>query len=179
MIRCQRCGNELPNTVSICPRCGSAVSAYDGPPQSFTQYTPQSGQAVSGYGPAGYPFPPEGYGGNLYRPGGVNVTVVNTMPPQKSSGPLIAEILLAFFLGLFGVGWLASGETAVGLVLLLGSIFIIWPGVVLFAVFTFGIGLCIIWPLIIVGIIVDGILLNRKLDEKARSQTMIMRAQSW
>src|SRR2546426_558185 len=73
----------------------------------------------------------------MYQQPNINVTVVNT----NNSTPLIVELLLSIFLGIYGVGWLMAGETAVGIVLIACSLIIYLPLFILsvfVAFFTFG-----------------------------------------
>ncbi len=190
MIRCERCGHEMPDSVTICPSCGTLTGATNQPP--VTGYgQPQMGAYGQGYGPqvyssspqqgyppanqqAGYMPPQPGYG-TPYPPASVNVTLVNNVPSSsKKTGALVAEILLTLFLSVYGVGWLMAGETTIGLVLLLGSIFLLWPFVVVFSLFTFFIADCFIVPLLITAVIVNAILLNKTLERKALTQQVVV-----
>ena len=85
---------------------------------------------------------------------------------DKNDGALIAEIILSLF-GIFGVGWLIGKETAIGIVLLLASIFIYWPIMFLGTFLTFGLGLICLGPLAISAIIINVVLLNNRLKKKA------------
>jgi ABC-type multidrug transport system permease subunit len=110
--------------------------------------------------------------------GGINVSVYNnyTPPGQKNNGALVAEIILSLF-GIYGVGWLIGGETAVGIVLLVCSFVIYLPFVILGTIFTFGLGLFCIGPLSIAAIIINAVLLNKALNRKAAQQITIIHAQ--
>ncbi|MGB8344793.1 MAG: hypothetical protein WCD86_07910 [Ktedonobacteraceae bacterium] len=103
------------------------------------------------------------------QPGGVNVTVVNTGTTQQSKTGLIVEIILNLF-GIYGVGWLISGETTVGIVLLICSFVVFWPTVILLAVLTLGFGLFCDFPLGIGLLILNAVLLNNALNRKAQQQ---------
>ncbi|SRR6266702_153923 len=121
---------------------------YMPPPQQNYGYAPSYGA------PQGYP------------PGYVNVTVVNQgMVSNKNTGALIAEIILSLF-GIYGVGWLMAGETTVGVVLLICSVFY-WVFGLVFVIITLGIGLLCLGPLAIAAIVVNAILLNNRLNRKA------------
>lgn len=134
-------------------------SDYAPPPQSNYQY----GQSYA---------PPR------FQPGSINVNVYNnyTPPTQKNNGALIAEIILSLF-GIFGVGWLISGETTIGVLLLVGSLVLYIPIAILGIVFTLGFGIVCIGPLSIAAIIINAILLNNALNRKAAQQITILQAQ--
>ena len=181
---CDRCGKEIADTAIHCPFCGMPteheahymqpsayqvqqghpqddLSSFGGPPVYQAGYRavppPQQSryvpfpQQATGYAPASYVYP-QG-----------NFTVIHT---TGSEAPLIAEIVLSLF-GIFGVGWLLGGETTIGIILLLCSIFIYWPIMILGTVFTFGIGLVCLGPLAISAIIINALLCNRVLKRRA------------
>ncbi len=180
---CERCGKEMADNALICPYCGTATSVakaftqtphmptqYGGaPPQQMPPYqqgyTPQprpaAGQPGYGYTP---PVPPQTPG---YAPAPAPVNYPSSFTiVQKNTGALIAELILSLF-GVFGVGWLMAGETTVGVILLICSVFLYWPFVILGTIFTLGIGLVCIGPLAIGAIVVNVVLLNSTLDRKA------------
>jgi TM2 domain-containing membrane protein YozV len=88
------------------------------------------------------------------------------MPTDKTDSALVAEIILSLF-GIFGIGWLMAGETAIGVILLLGSFFFYWPVILLGAVVTDGFGLICLGPLAIGAIILNIVLLSSVLRHKA------------
>ena len=109
----------------------------------------------------------------MYQPA-VNVVVTNNAPVTNTdSGPLIAEVLLSLFLGIYGVGWLMAGETTTGIVLLVCTFLVYYPVVILGTILTLGIGLLCIGPLAIAAIIVNAILLNNVLKRKASQVIMV------
>jgi hypothetical protein len=63
-------------------------------------------------------------------------------------------------LGIFGVGWLLAGETAVGSLLLACSILIYWPMMILSTLVTLGFGLMCLGPLAVTCVICNTLLLN-------------------
>ena len=184
---CERCGNEITQNTSICPVCGTvqarasrasrpntAYGAYTEPswyeqefaPQS-PLYGPRSGANVS---QQSHSIPPQrnfGYAHSMPAPFAQEITFSN-----KNDSALIAEIILSLF-GLFGVGWLMAGETAIGVILLLGSVLIYWPFVILGTIFTLGLGLICLGPLAIAVIIFNTLLLNRALNRKATKFIMM------
>ena len=131
----------------------------------------------------GYMQPPQpgyGYGqpyGNPSFPGPVNINIVNNqqvgvgaVPSNTSSAPVVVEVLLSFFLGIYGVGWLMSGETTTGVVLLICSFVVYWPVLIVGTILTLGIGLFCLGPLAIGAIIFNAIMLNNALKRKATAQ---------
>ncbi len=188
---CERCGFEIADTIRVCPICGtntvrkSNSNVQQQPITHYGQY-PGAGEASSyqhGYTVPETPlqyrdarkFPyynqhippspstltPTSYAGSTANPG-FNVIRIST----KNNNALIVEIILSLF-GLFGVGWLIAGETTIGTILLIGSIFIYWPIVILGTIFTFGLGLICLGPLAIGAIILNILLLNKGLDRQS------------
>ena len=119
-------------------------------------------------------------GPTSYPPNQVNVTIINTPPAMvttgKNDGAMVAEILLSL-IGIFGVGWLISGEITVGTVLLVCSFFLYWPIMIIGTIITYGIGLFILFPLAIAAIIVNAILLSMTLNKKAARYTVTQQQQ--
>ena len=99
----------------------------------------------------------------MYQQAPFNVTVFHT----NNSTPLIVELLLSIFLGIFGVGWLIAGETTVGVILLICSFLLYWPILLIGIIFTLGLGIICLGPLAIGAIILNAILLNNRLKRKA------------
>lgn len=189
MITCERCGKEIPDNVAICPNCGTVSSTVQGNFQPPTKHGPYSGRYVDTPPEQAYPpwqdysdyQPPlteyrsqQQYHGYrqpfnappMYQQPNINVTVVNT----NNSTPLIVELLLSIFLGIFGVGWLMAGETAIGIILIACSLIIYLPLFILsvfVAFFTFGLSLFCTGPMVIGAIVLNAILLNNRLKRKA------------
>ena len=190
---CDSCGNEIANGAIVCPNCGSLtendiqyvqpaiyqipqgqqddLSKFGGPPpyqmgyqqvppqQPLPNYAPPIQQQIPGYAPNAYvPMYPQG-----------NVTIIQNSGNDAS---IVAEIILSLF-GLFGVGWLIGGETTVGIILLVCSVFIYWPIMILGTLFTFGLGLICLGPLAIGAIIINAILCNNALKRRASRITVI------
>jgi ribosomal protein L40E len=187
MTICERCGNDMPDNVAICPKCGTVtLTAKDNvsPTTSYGSYsdryysqppvygennqleyvTPSSQeyhvqQQNYSYGQS-YNSPP------MFQQAPFNVTIMNT----SNSTPLIVELLFSIFLGIFGIGWLMAGEVVIGVVLLVCSLFIYLPLLIIsifIAFFTFGFSLFCTGPLVIGAIVLNAILLNNKLKRKA------------
>ena len=188
MMNCESCRGILPDNALVCPNCGAATSAsqprpqlpsYTPPQQAFMPpqqnygYAPQYGsippQQNYSYAPQQAFMPPQPYPPPY--PPGVNVTVVNNA--NKNTTPVLVEVLLSLFLGIYGVGWLMAGETTTGIVLLICSFVIYWPFVILLIVFTLGLGLFCVVPLGIGAVILNAVLLNSRLNRKAAQITMV------
>ncbi len=145
---CERCGNEIPQEVMFCPRCGThreIARAKAKLPPPMTNY----GQ-----------YPRENFAGTFQPP-----FISPYGPPQEVNSALIAEVILSLF-GIFGIGWLIGGETTIGVVLLLCSILLYWPLIIGGTIITFGLGLICLGPLAIGAIILNVLLLQRKLLRK-------------
>ena len=187
MITCERCGNDMPDNLAICPKCGTVTSKAKDNVSPTTSYGPYSDRYYSqspvygetnqreyvtsysqeynvqqhnnSYGQS-YNSPP------MYRQAPFNVTIMNT----SNSTPLIVELLFSIFLGIFGIGWLIAGEVVIGVILLVCSLFIYLPLLIIsifIAVFTFGFSLFCTGPMVIGAIVLNAILLNNKLKRKA------------
>ncbi len=188
MMTCERCGKDIPDNVAICPNCGTVTLMAKDKPQPSTKYGPYTeghSGTPSGYAnkhqqdypeisPQEYKLIQQSYGyrqsynsPQVYQQA-PNVYVYNT----TNSTPLIVELLLSIFLGIFGVGWLIAGETAVGVILLICSLFLYLPLLIIsifIAFFTFGLSLFCTAPMIIGAIVLNAILLNNRLKRKATS----------
>ena len=98
------------------------------------------------------------------------MTVINNFPagPQKNTAALITEVILSLF-SFYGVGWVMAGETTTGVILMVLSIVVFWPLAILIAIFTLGVGIFVCnLPLATAGIIVNALLLNKRLERQAR-----------
>lgn len=141
-------------------------------PQSPWQTRPLTGPLVSGplvSGPLpGYPpyqaqvpmaLPPQP--ANYYQPVAQPVVVVQQ---NDSSSAVLVECICGFF-GLYGIGWLMSGYTTTGIVLLICGL--LWSGFVLTVlVFTAGFGGLCLGPINIALWITSALILNSKLKQR-------------
>lgn len=178
MTTCERCGREIPENVAICPSCGTVTPAaqpmlqphtrYEPFPQNDSPPAPQLGQYPAplqqpGYGqPYQSPF--------IYRPASVHVHIT-----ANNTTPLVVEVLLSLLLGIYGIGWLMTGETVVGFVLLICSFLLYWPLVIVslvLAFFTVGLSLLCSGPLIIGAIVFNAVMLNNALKRRTARYTM-------
>jgi len=148
---------------------GSQQGYMGSPPQQNYSYGPQQGYMPPPQQNYGY-APQQGYPAQPYQ-SGVNVTVVNNA--SKNSTPVLVEVLMSLFLGIYGVGWLMAGETTPGIILLICSFVVYWPLIILLAVITLGLGLLCEVPLAIGAIILNAVLLNNALKRKAAQITMV------
>src|SRR5207237_3491012 len=130
------------------------------PPPQQPAYMPPP-QANYGYGQP-YGAPP------MYQ-GPVQVNIIHNQPVagNTSSTPVLVEVLLSLFLGIYGVGWLMAGETTTGVILLICSFVVYWPLVIMIAVFTLGFGLFCDVPMAIGAIILNAVVLNNTLNLNA------------
>lgn len=159
-MNCKRCGHELPSDTTVCPACGTVLPQRNtAQPATIYGISPQSGfgepplaqptfQAPLMYGPA-YQAPP-----------------IYTRTTSRDDSALITEVLLSL-IGLFGIGWLMAGETAIGVILLVCSFLFYWPIILGGALITDGFGLICLGPLAIGIIILNAVLLNNRLRRKA------------
>ncbi len=189
MTTCERCGNDIPDNIAICPNCGTVTfkakenlpptTSYGSYSETYQNQSPGYAENIQqdyvtphsqehnslqqnySYGQT-YNAPP------MYQQAPFNVTVFHT----NNSTPLIVELLLSIFLGIFGVGWLIAGEVVIGVILLVCSLFIYLPLLIIsifIAFFTFGFSLFCTGPMVIGAIVLNAILLNNRLKRKASS----------
>ena len=88
---------------------------------------------------------------------------------------MLVEALLSLVLGIYGVGWLLTGEISTGILLLLASFIIYLPLVLIsfiFATFTFGLSMLCTGPLAISAILFNVLMLNRVIKRKHARYTM-------
>jgi hypothetical protein len=187
MTTCERCGHDIPENIAICPNCGTVSLQAKNNPSPATSYGAYS---------EGVPSPSPGYAENtqrdyptpqaqsyrpqqqsysnrqsynappMFQPAPFNVTVIQT----NNNTPLIVELLLSIFLGIFGGGWLIAGDVFIGVILLVCSLFIYLPLLIIsifIAFFTFGLSLLCTGPMIIGAIALNALLLNNRLKRKA------------
>ncbi len=130
---CRQCGRFPAFPTALCPSCGAAFLA------------PWSPQAAS---TSPFPFPPPSF------PAPFPATF-----PQATVSALLIEILFNC-LGLYGVGWLLSGNTTVGVLLLVGSL-VLWPLMGLCIILTMGLALLFVAPLALGLIVCNAVLLSK------------------
>ena len=190
MMRCDTCGQMIPDNAHTCPYCNALTAlGRSSQPQGGYYQQQQQGNYQQGYGAQPnygqqqYNAQPNyrqqqynaqpNYGQPMYgQQGGINVTVTNNAPPH-SSAPVVVELLLNIFLGIYGVGWLMAGETSTGIILLVLS-FVDWGVIAALFVLTLGLGFICWGPLVIAAWIVNAILLNKALQRKATAAQVIM-----
>ena len=127
--------------------------------------------------PVGYPVQQPGYGPQsmnyagyapqqpLFVPVPVVPVMVEHRSHMKSGDAVLLEVLLSLF-GIFGVGWIAGGETTIGVILLICSFVIYLPLLFLGTILTFGVGVFCLGPLAIVAIILNGVICNAALKRR-------------
>jgi len=84
---------------------------------------------------------------------------------MKRENAVLLEVILSLF-GVFGIGWLAGGETTIGIILLICSFVIYMPLLFLGTILTFGVGVLCLGPLAIVAIIINGVLCSKMLKRR-------------
>ncbi|HET8912859.1 MAG TPA: hypothetical protein VFN23_15405 [Ktedonobacteraceae bacterium] len=186
---CERCHNQVSDNTTQCPFCGTSLTPrssypttqYDYQSQQPSNYQSGNYQQPNYQQQAAYPQQPNyqqqaaypqqpnyqqqsPYQQPIYQ--GINVTVVNNPGVQTDSAPVVVEVLLSIF-GIYGVGWLMAGETTTGILLLIGSFIIYWPAIIFTLAITFFIGSVCVIPLGIAAIIINAVLLNNKMKQKA------------
>jgi hypothetical protein len=194
---CERCGSEIEDNASICSGCGSINTRARNASHQHTNYghfpqvglgedfSPQQGYRPQTFVPPTREYaPPPRQEHTRYRQGtsehhtAYNYNHQNNTTKNASTGgatftnknnsALIAEIIFSL-IGLMGIGWIIAGETVIGVILLLCSIFIYWPIMILGTIFTLGYGLICLGPISIAGIIINTLALNAVLNRKATS----------
>jgi hypothetical protein len=193
MTTCERCGNDMPDNLAICPNCGTVTSkakdnispttSYGSYPDNFYNqppiYTENIQQDYVNPHSSEYHFPQQNYSyGQSYSASPTNQQAQFSFTSfnLNNNTPLIVELLLSIFLGIFGIGWLLAGEVVIGLILLACSLFIYIPLLIIsifIAYFTFGFSLFCTGPMVIGAIVLNALLLNTKLKHKASSYMLI------
>lgn len=191
---CERCGNSLSDNATMCPTCGTVFSmrkveahGQDAHGLKYTPFTPASSHEPStyqrGYAPGQQrmeytSFSQEAsarpYGLNQFAPG--SLTGRSSAQTHVTERALAVEILLSF-IGIYGVGWLLSGQTMIGVVLLLCSFFLYWPFMILGTILTLGIGLICLGPIAIACIIVNAFMLYGRMKRKAARVAVMQQSQ--
>jgi len=147
------------------------------PPQQQWQSGPMGGPPPSiplPQGPQGYYYPPsgplppqQGYYQQQSVPlqQGYYPPVVIVQQQTDNSSAAVAVECIAGFFGFYGIGWLMSGYTAAGIIMLICGF--IWDSIyVTIAVLTIGIGLICLVPLDAIIWGTSAVLLNNKLKER-------------
>jgi hypothetical protein len=182
IMMCERCGNDFADSKMICPHCGIVRPHAQGkqPATNYGSFAPPDFAGSPPYQPgdpaahqpganpppyihsnaAGAHFPPH----TQYMAG---PSIQSPLTSSKSDAALITEIILSLF-GIFGVGWIMAGETTLGTILIVCSLFIYWPIMILGTAFTLGFGLLCLGPLAIAAIIINALLLNARLKRQSQ-----------
>lgn len=185
---CERCGEELPETSTICPTCGTpqrqgskrqhtvygkSSHGHSGEPSSnkqtnpgaYTSYMPpqmyeKAAHKTFSQGPSF--VPPILY--QIPSPAPTRLAPVQT---PATNNALTIEIALSL-IGIFGIGWLIAGQTAIGVLFLLGSILFYWPMIIASTILTDGFSLLCLVPIAIGLIIFNAVLLNSYMKHKTQ-----------
>jgi hypothetical protein len=87
----------------------------------------------------------------------------------NSNAPLIVEVLLSLFTGIFGVGWLLIGKKRAGTLLLAASLIFYLPLLILsytLAYFSYGLSILCTGPFTIAAVLLNGFLLRKTMQRK-------------
>jgi hypothetical protein len=125
------------------------------PPEEPPAYTPAPPPAASPQPPA-----PTGY---VPAPQLAASAYVAPQARPRDTTPVIVEAILAFF-GFYGIGWLISGETTIGVALLIAGF--VWDAIFVAAAFSV-IGLCCVVPLQLIFVALSAFQLNTRLRMRA------------
>ena len=104
-------------------------------------------------------YPPQPQAQGYYQP------VVVVQQQSDSNTPVVVEIICGIF-GIYGIGWLMSGYTGVGLTLLLVGILLWAPIFWVVTAFTVGLGLICLIPIDIAIWVTSALTLNSKLKQR-------------
>jgi hypothetical protein len=118
-------------------------------------YTPAPPQPMPQPAPVNMPVSPQpvAYPAPVYAP----------RPPKDRSLTIILEALPGMF-GFFGIGWMYAGNVGTGLALLFGNWVYLAIGAVI-ATVTAGIGLCFLWPVEILFLVLSATQLNKYIKQ--------------
>lgn len=166
-------------TVPLQP--GQGYYAPSGPlPQGY--YQPSGPLPQQGYYPQSGPLPLQqpGYyqpSGPLSPQPGYYQVVAQPVPPvvvvqqhNDSSNAVLIECLCGFF-GFYGIGWMMSGYTTAGILLLLGGF--VWEAIFwTIVIFTASLGLICVGPIDLALWITSGVILSNTLKKRT---TIIVR----
>ncbi len=190
VLRCPSCGAALPASTNptstgrsgLQPENGKATSTWHGDLAGFEEYIPPlhaasdrpyriSASSPSQQDEAGPPLDtdtPSDESDTAYLPPMTFYTTrtyTGTFP-----APLLVEILLSLFMGIFGVGWLMIGEVTTGVLLLVGSFLLYLPLVVvsfILAITSVGLSLVCTGPLAIGAVCLNAFFLHNRIKRKA------------
>jgi hypothetical protein len=146
--------SDLPTAVNAPQAETPQVDAPPPPPEEPPAFTPPPPAYAAPAQPvAGYVTPPQPAAGAYVAP---------QARPQNTT-PVIVEAILAFF-GIYGVGWLISGETSIGIALLIAGF--VWDAIFVAAAVSV-IGLCCVVPLQLIFVALSAFQLNNRLRMRA------------
>ncbi len=145
------------SAVDVAPPLSSEPPPVDAAPPSEPPpaYTPPPPPPAPEYAAPAQPLAPSGY----VAPQPVAGAYVAPQVRPRDTTPVIVEAILAFF-GFYGIGWLISGETTTGVILLIAGF--VWDAIFIAAAFTV-IGLCCVVPLQLIFVALSAFQLNNRL----------------
>lgn len=185
MTTCESCGQKVSDSASRCPSCGALlVPSSSTNPASFEQ--PDHLPGFETYIPEPHLVSDRPYRIPLPQPAWEEETDQQGQPEEHThstplsettfhifnspvAAPLLIEVLLSLFLGIFGVGWLLAGELPIGILLLAGSFLLYLPLVIvsfILAIASVGLSLLCTGPLAIGAVCLNAFLLQNRLKRK-------------
>jgi len=167
-VACPSCGTPNPPDAQFCVRCGtpltaSSVQAGEQQPAVSAEPAPQPPPEVVQAPPEATVLPPvpeAAPASPLFASaaGAASAAAVWGSAGRKERGLALMLEILPALVGVFGIGWIYSGNVTVGVVLLIGML--LWEGLALVvALFTLGIGCLCVIPINLVVIVASAFLL--------------------
>ncbi len=194
MTVCTHCGKEIMEQRTSCPSCGIALfenqissetianSAL--PVQKNTKTFPFD-SLYEEYIPQLAPLYERNYAARPIKPPDTSSQKTSAAIPNDSiptpltfterffhvntNAPLIIEVLLSLFTGIFGVGWLLIGKKRAGTLLLATSLIFYLPLLILsyvLAYFSYGLSILCTGPFAIAAVLLNAFLLHRTIQRK-------------
>ena len=172
--QCPYCSHALRPTAKFCAKCGANLK--QSPAQSEPNLAPPPPKSSQSYQPDVFYQPPKAAVSPNYQPEQPPEPYDTYTPQQAGSSSypprplkdrnlaMILEILPGLF-GFLGFGWIYSGNTSTGTIILIGFLF--WSFMTGFiAVLTVGFSLLCTLPLSLLAIILSTVTLNNHIKSK-------------
>jgi zinc-ribbon domain len=192
MTVCTHCGKEIVEQRTSCPSCGTALfenqisgEAMTGsilPVQKNTKTFPFD-SLYEEYIPQLAPLYERNYAARPTNPVDTSSQKASAPIPNDSdptpltlterffhvntNAPLIVEVLLSLFTGIFGVGWLLIGKKRAGTLLLTTSLIFYLPLLILsyaLAYFSYGLSILCTGPFTIAAVLLNAFLLHKTMQ---------------
>ena len=101
------------------------------------------------------------------------ITRLPRFSQSNTTTPLIIEVLLSLFMGIFGVGWLLVGEKRTGTLLLVGSVIFYLPLLIIsyaLAYFSLGLSVLCTGPVAVGAVLLNAFMLRKTILRKIPGQ---------